>query len=276
MCEVPSSTSQPIYWSTIQSFHTFLFLEIKRKKKILNAFFVERNRYNLRTSSANPPTDDEKNSDENADNVSNVPSSTTPRALRRIPFNLRGRSRPTTAAPASNENPEEAISADAQDDTEKQQSTTVPTALKPASRFNLRGPNRLLSNRARVSPLLRTAATTEATKTDGNSSTDAEKELTAVTAVDNKDSSADEGEQANSETSTQPQTGLNRLKNRPRIQIKQRDPKAEVKTSTTSPYNVNRKVNPLISRRKQLGTSTTTTGWLDFLFFPFFIFLLVP
>lgn len=53
-----------------------------------------------------------------------------------------------------------------------------------------------------------------------------------------------------SESST-PETGLNRLRNRPRIQI-------AASTARTKPpaVAINRKVNPLIARRK-LGSSTT-------------------
>lgn len=226
-----------------------------------------RNRFNLRTSSTSAPSGEEK-VDENADSTSALPSSTTQRAVRpRVPFNLRGRSRPTTAAPVADESPADesnqsgATASDTSSNEAEKSSTPLPASLKPASRFNLRRPNQLLSNRGRVSPLLKTSATTESIKTDSNAAADSEKEGTAVTAaiVDNKESSADENEQANAETSTQPQTGLNRLRNRPRIQIKARDPKADAKSSTPPPYNVNRKANPLIARRK-LGSTTTTTG----------------
>lgn len=54
---------------------------------------------------------------------------------------------------------------------------------------------------------------------------------------------------------TTPQTGLNRLRSRPRIQIQ-----AKAQNTSKSPaisYAANRKTNPLISRRK-IGASTTT------------------
>lgn len=66
---------------------------------------------------------------------------------------------------------------------------------------------------------------------------------------------ADESEHISPESTT-PQTVLTRLRNRQRIQIQ---PKAAAsKTPTAAPFAAsNRKVNPLISRRK-IGTSTTT------------------
>lgn len=241
-----------------------------------------RNRYNLRTS-ASP----DKSADENADNASIGGSSTTQRISAgvrpRVPFNLRGRSRPTPAAPTSSDSessassssslPDDAHTAEAQEpkvEVEKPGHSTV-AALKPSSRFNLRRPNQLLSARGRVSPLLKTSATTESTKTsDGTNSPDNEKEVTAVTVPDNNSSgngnnnnkeSSDEGDQGNAEASTQPQTGLSRLRNRPRIQIKPRTPNADAKAAPTPLSAANRKVNPLISRRKLGGsTSTTTTG----------------
>lgn len=222
--------------------------------------YIARNRYNLRTTSPSTPAG-EKTGEETGD-TSSGPSSTQ-RSLRpRLPFNVRGRSRPTTAAP-SDESPEDSAShSDSQEpkaDQEEKPSSLAPS-LKPVSRFNLRRPNQLLSGRGRVSPLLKNTTPTEAAKTDGTNSTDTEKESTAVPAVDNKDGASDEGDQANTETSTQPQTGLNRLRNRPRIQIKPRAQSAEQnKSSTIAAYNVNRKVNPLISRRK-LGSTSTTTG----------------
>lgn len=227
----------------------------------------------------------EKNPDENADNASIGGSSTTQRtsgALRpRVSFNLRGRSRPTTAAPTSSDSessasasasvPEDAHTAEAQEP--KVEVEKPVAALKPSSRFNLRRPNQLLSGRGRVSPLLKTSATTESTKTsDGTNSPDNEKEVTAVTAADNngnsassngnnnKQESSDEGDQGNAETSTPPQTGLSRLRNRPRIQIKPRTPNADAKAAPTPLSAANRKVNPLISRRKLGGSTSTTTG----------------
>lgn len=56
-----------------------------------------------------------------------------------------------------------------------------------------------------------------------------------------------------SESST-PETGLNRLRNRPRIQIT-----ASTARTKAPAVTINRKVNPLIARRK-LGGSSTTQG----------------
>lgn len=241
-------------------FLLFLYFALFWKKK-----HTARSRFNLRTSSANNGT---TSSDETADNVAAGQSTTTQRTARPRPsFNLRGRSRPTPlpvpstaaasaaeeTAAADNESPA-AGGVEPKPDDEK-----AAVAAKPASRFNLRRPNQLLSARGRVSPLLK-ASTEAPAKSDD--ATDAAKEVTAVIANDNrnKEAPSDEGDQANTETSTQPQSGLNRLRNRPRIQIKPRaSTSSENKSSTLAAYNVNRKANPLIARRK-IGSTTSTTG----------------
>lgn len=64
----------------------------------------------------------------------------------------------------------------------------------------------------------------------------------------------DESEHSAPETTT-PQTGLNRLRSRPRIQIQAKAPNTS--KSPAIPYAANRKSNPLISRRK-IGVSTST------------------
>lgn len=72
-----------------------------------------------------------------------------------------------------------------------------------------------------------------------------------------KESSIGDEEQIAAEPSTTPQSGLNRLRNRPRIQIQPKAPNTNKLPTAASYINANRKVNPLISRRK-LGSSTTT------------------
>lgn len=56
------------------------------------------------------------------------------------------------------------------------------------------------------------------------------------------------------ETSTVATSGVNRLKNRPRIQINQKTERVK-----TTPVAINRKPNPLLGRRK-IGVSTTTVA----------------
>lgn len=115
------------------------------------------------------------------------------------------------------------------------------------SRFNINRPNRLLA-RGR-SPALNNlkpaaqAAAAAVTPVESDSADVADKE-TASTNSDSEDT----------ETST-PQTGLNKIKQRPRIQIS-----AATAVKSKAPIvALNRKVNPLISRRK-LGATSTTAG----------------
>lgn len=230
-------------------------------------FSVARNRFNLRTTTAAAPpssVSDEKDPDENAIDTSPLPSSTQ-RSLRPR-LNLRNRTRPTastTAAPASDsENSDSAENANANTEPksdESEEKPIIPAAIKPASRFNLRRPNQLLAGRGRLSPLAKT--TTASTEASVEAvANDAEKNVPAP--ENNKESAAsDDSEQSGSETSTQAQTGLNRLRNRPRIQIQPRASSSS-KPPTAASYSANRKVNPLISRRK-IGASSTTTGLLN-------------
>lgn len=224
--------------------------------KQTNSHVLARNRFNLRSSTPAPLTSEEKNPDENAIDTSSQITSTQ-RPLRTRPtFNLRGRTRPTpssTTAPSAEGNTEPAI-ADVKSENEEKPSTAAP--LKPSSRFNLRRPNQLLSPRGRLSPFAKTPAPSAEQSAETSSST----ELTTVssTPADLKESSADaESEPIAAEPSTTPQTGLNRLRNRPRIQIQPKAPSANKQPTAASYINANRKVNPLISRRK-IGSSTTT------------------
>lgn len=197
----------------------------------------------------------------------------TQRPLRTRPtFNLRGRSRGTpssTAAPSDGSAIEtSANGADAKldgNDERQNEKPTTASPLKPSSRFNLRRPNQLLSPRNRLSPLAKSpspsAAASEQASSNGNS-TDSEQALvsgggTASASDLSKESSVGDEEQIASEPSTTPQSGLNRLRNRPRIQIQPKAPNTNKLPTAASYINANRKVNPLISRRK-LGSSTTT------------------
>lgn len=165
---------------------------------------------------------------------------------------MRGRSRATpssTSAPSG----EQAIS-ETKSDSDEKSVTTNP--LKPVSRFSLRRPNQLLAPRGRLSPLAKAPAPSAEQSSEVINSTDASN--STPTAADWSKEYIEESEQVAAEPSTTPQTGLNRLRNRPRIQIQPKSPNTS-KQPTTAPYNnANRKVNPLISRRK-IG-STTTTG----------------
>lgn len=176
-------------------------------------------------------------------------------------FNLRGRSRATpasTAAPSAEGNTEPLAVSDVKLESEEKPSTAA--SLKPSSRFNLRRPNQLLSPRGRVSPFAKTPAPSaeQSAETSSSSTELAAASSTPATDVSRESQSADaESEQIAAEPSTTPQTGLNRLRNRPRIQIQPKAPSANKQPTAASYINANRKVNPLISRRK-IGSSTTT------------------
>lgn len=224
--------------------------------------FLARNRFNLRSTTPSGVSD-EKNPDENAIDTSAQVSSTQ-RPLRTRPtFNLRGRSRGTpssTAQPSDGSATEQAI-AETKLESEEKPSTASP--LKPSSRFNLRRPNQLLSSRGRLSPLAKTPASSSSEQlaessnsTDGDKTTSNSNSNSAQNDL-SKESVADE-EQIAAESSTTPQTGLNRLRNRPRIQIQPKAPNTNKLPTAASYINANRKVNPLISRRQKIGSSTTT------------------
>ncbi|XP_031640835.1 uncharacterized serine-rich protein C215.13 [Contarinia nasturtii] len=216
-----------------------------------------RNRFNLRSSTPVSVSSEEKNADENAIDTS-AQSTSTQRPLRTRPtFNLRGRSRATassTAAPLTDGNTESSVT-EAKLDGEEKSSTAA--ALKPSSRFNLRRPNQLLSTRGRISPFAKVSASAEQSL-EISSSTELTAGSSTSTVDTNKESAADaESEQIAAEPSTTPQTGLNRLRNRPRIQIQPKATNTNKQPTAASYINANRKVNPLISRRK-IGSSTTT------------------
>lgn len=237
----------------------------------MNSCILARNRFNLRSTTASSISE-EKNPDENAIDTSAQVTSTQ-RPLRTRPtFNLRGRSRGTpssTAAPSDGSAIEtSANGADAKldgNDERQNEKPTTASPLKPSSRFNLRRPNQLLSPRNRLSPLAKSpsplAAAAEQASSNANS-TDSEQALassggTASASDLSKESSVGDEEQIAAEPSTTPQSGLNRLRNRPRIQIQPKAPNTNKLPTAASYINANRKANPLISRRK-LGSSTTT------------------
>lgn len=241
------------------------FLFCISNENLNNKKCVARNRFNLRsTTVASTASVEEKNPDENAIDTSAQPNSTQ-RSLRPRPvFNLRGRSRATptsTANPSTENDSTEQSIAETKLEIEEKPSTVAP--IKPASRFNLRRPNQLLAPRGRVSPLAKNlSSSTEQSAEAAVVSNDVEKISSASSSTIpppelNKESApVDDSEQV-AEQSTTPQTGINRLRNRPRIQIQPKAPSSN-KPPTAASYIANRKVNPLISRRKIGGTSTTT------------------
>lgn len=175
-------------------------------------------------------------------------------------FNLRGRSRATpsttVAAQSLAEGNTGTAIVDAKLDSEEKPSTATPS--KTSSRFNLRRPNQLLSTRGRLTNIGKSPVQSGEQSAESSSST----ELTAASNTSAADSSKEavadvESGQIAAEPSTTPQTVINRLRNRPRIQIHAKVPSANKQPTAVSYNNANRKANPLISRRK-IGSSTTT------------------
>lgn len=125
----------------------------------------------------------------------------------------------------------------------------------------------MLGNRQR-SPALKTAAgdaaAANAAAAAAAAAESASGEAVVEAAGEGGVDAAEDGAATAQETSTQ--TGLNRLKSRPRIQI-QSGSAARVKTPAApaaTPILINRKVNPLISRRKLNGGPSTTAGKIYF------------
>lgn len=182
-----------------------------------------RNRFNLRTQGI-PTTEKPADSD----------STTVSRLLKPRPtFNLRNRSRNGPATASTTESSD--VTESTEEKEEKSEEKTSSVAPKPTSRLGASRPaSRLLpGQKARTSPL----------NPRRGSSTDENGDV-------NK--SANENE---SDLETTTQNNLNKLKSRPRIQI---NTDSKAKKIASSPV-VNRKVNPLISKRKFGVTSTTGT-----------------
>jgi len=190
-----------------------------------------RNRFNLRTQAAAQSTTEKAASSVGGDETESTTASrlTKPRPA----FSLRGRGRtngaPSTAAPAETSEDGEASA------NNEEKEATVPVVARPTTRLNLNRPgNRLLpGQKARPSPLIRSKATDDA----------------------NNEAKIAAGTDGESDVETTTQNNLNKLKSRPRIQINT-DAKASKKAATSQPA-INRKVNPLISKRKFGAASTT-------------------
>lgn len=216
----------------------------------------------MRTSSTAAPSTEEKHTDENAIDDTAAPTSSTARAIRARPgFNARGRSRLTTPtstlAPAAESDAAEGGAEAADVSSEK------PSAPpKPASRFNLRRPNQLLAARGRLSPLAKTAAPSTEAPSDSNADVvaDSEKSASDQNKSATQEVAADENESSQGETSTPALTGLNKLRNRPRLQVHAAAAPQRPPAGSAVYSNANRKANPLIARRRNLASTSTTTG----------------
>lgn len=188
-----------------------------------------RNRFNLRASTEKPVESND------------VENTTASRLVRpsRPQFSLRNRGRngPSSTTDA-------AVSAVTESNDEQESNTDKPTekapiVSRPTSRLNINRPaNRAnigtsqTANKIRPSPLNRSrvnANASENTNSDGSKSNENESDPEATT-----------------------QNNLNKIKSRPRIQI---NADSKSKKTNAAPV-INRKANPLISKRK-FGASTT-------------------
>jgi hypothetical protein len=151
----------------------------------------------------------------------------------------RGRQVTSTAAPA----PVESGESDNAGETVKEESVAPVKPTRPAggNRLNLANrPNRLLAKTSPLANLNRNAAAPE-------KSTDSAEKSAAP--KQHHDDAGSEQNEASAEISQQ--VGLNRLKNRPKIQV---HAKADKPKTTAVP----RRVNPLLKRK--LGVVSTTAG----------------
>lgn len=144
-------------------------------------------------------------------------------------FNIRGRGRPGVVSSTTPEAPTEEKQENTLEVTEDKPVEKPLSSVRPTSRLNIGRPtSRLLpGQKPRISPLVRSKTAEEEAQEKHN-----------------------EGDSNDPETTTQ--SNINKLKNRPRIQIST-DSK---KKATPSNVVINRKANPLISKRKFGAPST--------------------
>ncbi|XP_055690071.1 mucin-2 isoform X2 [Lutzomyia longipalpis] len=187
-----------------------------------------RNRFNIRSTT------------EGTSQVQAEETSTTSRPARpRATFSARSRSRLTTVAPS-----------------EEVANRTETTTARPRIALPSRpGANRLLA--PRKNPLIR--GSTPAPSTEAPAAAAAGEDLEESDTSPETPPIRPEPEKTSNylfgqiESTTTSQSGLNRLKNRPRIQIQPAE-----RPKTTQNVFANRKVNPLIARR-QFGVTSSTS-----------------
>lgn len=198
-----------------------------------------RNRFSLRNNLSSQSTTEKAA----ASNVE-VETSTASRLVKPRPqFSLRARGRlgaSSTETPAQS-NDETANAQNEQDDKgAEKSSSSAPIVPRPTSRLNINRPgNRVVptvGQKSRPSPINRSRVNSDVENNDDNKSA-------------NENESDAESTTANN---------LNKLKSRPRIQISG-ESKAK---KTTIPPVINRKANPLISKRK-FGVTSTTEAAVD-------------
>lgn len=203
-----------------------------------------RNRFNLRGSTDKPSE------------TNDAESTTASRLIRpsRPQFSLRNRGRPSPASVVESSATSSAVNESASNADEQEnnaEKTTEKSSIvpRPTSRLNINRPanraNVLSSSspKVRPSPLNRSRVNASSSNENGNNSSNNNGDSSSSNKLTNENESDPEATTQNN---------LNKLKSRPRIQISA-DSKA--KKTTAAPV-INRKANPLISKRK-FGASTT-------------------
>lgn len=213
---------------------------------------LARNRFNLRgTTTTEKSSNDENQNEEISSNEASV-STTTARTIRARPtFNLRGRSRQVTSSTTTT-TVASTVDEELTEDEKTEPKPILPTRpsriglARPQNRFLARGRSPALNN---LNKTPAAAATVEQTSSE---TTIVDDSIKTDEIIDEKNSEQENEAVASGETSTAATSGVNRLKNRPRIQINQKTERVK-----TAPVAINRKPNPLLGRRK-IGVSTTT------------------
>lgn len=219
--------------------------------------YIARNRFNIqRAGTLGAASKSTTESNQHDNDV--IDSTTTARSIGRPrpSFATRSRSKPnagtTSSAPAAAPTTEESPSSLSETGATDHK---LGTAGRP-SRFNLGRPNRLLTNRQRPGVKATPSVRSEETSVEVTNS-----EATATGGeLEHSPSASSVAGDSEVENSTPALTGLNRLKQRPRIQVQSGTVRPKTAAVAATPINTsNRKVNPLIARRK-LGVSTSTSG----------------
>lgn len=204
-------------------------------------YFIARNRFNLKASTTEKPAESAGDNAEASD-----AASTTARSLtrNRPTLNLRGRSRSTTTkAPAAEGEAAEGATAN-----EEEKPAAPATPVRP-SRFNLnRAAGSRLPGRGKLGRTTEAPAATEDSAAEGSHHSEA-----AATGEGEAEKTESEAAAAAASPTL---GGLNRLKNRPRLNtVHKTEASAKPKSS---PVVAPRKLNPLLAKKRlQLGSSTT-------------------
>jgi hypothetical protein len=207
-------------------------------------FLQARNRFNLRGSS----TPSDKSSESSDDAVSTTAASRLVKPRPQFSIRPRGRQATSTVAPAAvSESVEEGNAGEPKEETAAA-APAKPTRPAVGGRVNL--PNRPNRLGGRPNPLAKLNKAVETEKTVDSVDTEPQPAEKATRPLKSQPQpTEDEQNEASAEVSQQ--AGLNRLKNRPKIQV-------HAKVDKPRPTALPRRVNPLLKRK--LGASSTTPG----------------